>query len=65
MNIILDDLRFDFTDTQLAKFVVYWKEYEKHSTDTIEITKQIAKDFRMSVDNTFLVILHLKRKGLI
>ena len=65
MNIILDDLRFDFTDTQLAKFVIYWKEYEKYSTDTIEITKQIAKDFRMSVDNTFLVILHLKRKGLI
>ena len=65
MNIILDDLRFDFTDTQLAKFVVYWKEYEKRSTNTIEITKQIAKDFRMSVDNTFLVILHLKRKGLI
>ena len=65
MNIILDDLRFDFTDTQLAKFVVYWKEYEKRSTDTIEITKQIAKDFSMSVDNTFLVILHLKRKGLI
>ena len=65
MNIILDDLRFDFTDTQLAKFVIYWKEYEKRSTDTIEITKQIAKDFSMSVDNTFLVILHLKRKGLI
>ena len=65
MNIILDDLRFDFTDTQLAKFVIYWKEYEKRSTDTIEITKQIAKDFRMSVDNTFLVILHLKRKGMI
>ena len=65
MNIILDDLRFDFTDTQLAKFVIYWKEYEKRSTDTIEITKQIAKDFRMSVDNTFLVILHLKREGMI
>ena len=65
MNIILDDLRFDFTDTQLAKFVIYWKEYEKHSMDTIEITKQIAKDFSMSVDNTFLVILHLKRKGMI
>ena len=65
MNIILDDLRFDYTDTLLAKFVVYWKEYEKHSTGTIEITKQIAKDFSMSVDNTFLVILHLKRKGLI
>ena len=65
MNIILDDLRFDFTDTQLAKFVIYWKEYEKRSTDTIEITKQIAKDLSMSVDNTFLVILHLKRKGLI
>jgi hypothetical protein len=65
MNIILDDLRFGYTDTQLAKFVTYWKEYEKHSTNTIEITKQIAKDFRMSVDNTFLVILHLKRKGLI
>ena len=65
MNIILDDLRFDYTDTQLAKFVTYWKEYEKHSANTIGITKQIAKDFSMSVDNTFLVILHLKRKGLI
>ena len=65
MNIILDDLRFDFTDTQLAKFITYWNEYRKHSDDTIGIVKQIAKDLRFSVDNTFLVILHLKRKGMI
>ena len=65
MNIILDDMRFDFTDTELAKFITYWNEYSKSSADTIEKTKQIAKDFKMTVDNTFLVILYLARKGLI
>ena len=65
MNIILDDMRFDFTDTELAKFITYWNEYSKTSADTIEKTKQIAKDFKMTVDNTFLVILYLARKGLI
>lgn len=65
MNIILDDMRFDFTDVELAKFITYWNEYSKTSADTIEKTKQIAKDFKMTVDNTFLVILYLTRKGLI
>ena len=65
MNIILEDMRFDFTDTELAKFITYWNEYSKSSADTIEKTKQIAKDFKMTVDNTFLVILYLARKGLI
>lgn len=65
MNIILDDMRFDFTDTELAKFITYWNEYSKTSANTIEKTKQIAKDFKMTVDNTFLVILYLARKGLI
>ena len=63
--IILDELQFDFTEIQLAKFATYWNEYAKHTNNTIEIVKQVAKDVCMSVDNTFLVILHLKRKGLI
>jgi len=63
MNIILEDLRFDFTDVELAKFVTYWNEYSKSQASTIEKVKQIAKDFNMSVDNTFIVILHLSRTG--
>lgn len=63
MTIILDDMRFDFTDTELAKFITYWNEYSKTSADTIEKTKQIAKDFKLTVDNTFLVILYLAREG--
>lgn len=64
-TIILDEMQFDFTETQLAKFIAYWNEYRKHSNNTVEIVKQIAKDLRFPVDNTFLVILHLKRKGMI
>ena len=64
-TIILDEMQFDFTETQLAKFITYWNEYTKHSDDTIGIVKQIAKDMYFPVDNTFLVILHLKREGMI
>lgn len=60
-NIILEDLTFDFTDYELAKFTKYWNEYSKHSNNTIEKVRQISKDLKMSVDNTFLVILHLQR----
>lgn len=60
-TIILDDLKFDFTDSQLAKFIAYWNEYSKHTKNTTKIIKEIAKDVGLSVDNTFLVILHLKR----
>lgn len=62
-TIILEDLRFDFTELELAKFITYWKEYSKNSDDTIEIVRQIARDVRMNVDNVFIVILHLKRVG--
>ena len=62
-TIILEDLRFDFTELELAKFITYWKEYSKNSDDTIEIVRQIARDVRMNVDNVFIVILHLKRTG--
>lgn len=62
-NIILDELTFDFTDTELAKFATYWNEYSKHSSDTVGKVKQIARDMKFSVDNTFLVILHLQREG--
>lgn len=61
--IILEGLRFDFTELELAKFITYWKEYSKNSDDTIEIVKQMAKDMRMDADNVFIVILHLKRTG--
>ena len=64
-TIILDEMQFDFTETQLAKFITYWNEYTKNSDDTIGIVKQIAKDMYFPVDNTFLVILHLKREGMI
>ncbi len=59
--IILEDLRFDFTALELAKFIAYWNEYSKHTKNTTKIIKEIAKDVGLSVDNTFLVILHLKR----
>lgn len=62
-TIILDDLKFDFTETELAKFIKYWNEYSKHSGNTIDKVRQISKDLKMSVDNTFLVILHLQREG--
>lgn len=61
-NIILEDLTFDFTDYELAKFTTYWNEYSKHSNDTIEKVRQIARDLNLSIDNTFLVILHLQRE---
>ena len=62
-TIILDGARFDYTDTELAKVKTYWNEYSKHSNNTISKVKQIAKDLRMTVDDTFLVILHLQREG--
>lgn len=61
--IILDDLRYDFTETELSTFVKYWNIYSEHSNNTIEKVRQIASDLRMTVDNTFLVILHLQRTG--
>ena len=62
-TIILDGARFDYTDTELAKIKTYWSEYSKHSNNTVGKVKQIAKDLRMTVDDTFLVILHLQREG--
>ena len=62
-NIILEDLTFDFTDYELSKFTTYWNEYSKHSNNTIEKVRQISRDLNLSVDNTFLVILHLQREG--
>lgn len=61
--IILEDLRFDFTETQLARVAMYWNTYSETSSNTIEKVKQIAEDVQLSVDNTFLVILHLQREG--
>ena len=62
-TIILDDLKFDYTETELARFIKYWNIYSEHSSNTIEKVRQISKDLKMSVDNTFLVILHLQREG--
>ena len=62
-NIILEDMKFDYTDTELARFITYWNEYSKRSNNTIEKVRQIAEDLRMDIDNAFLVILHLQREG--
>lgn len=63
--IILDDeeLRFDYTDVEIAKFRMYWKEYSKHTKKTIVIVNQVAEDLNMSADNVFLLALDQMRKG--
>lgn len=63
--IILDDeeLRFDYTDVEIAKFRMYWKEYSKHTKNTIVIVNQVAEDLNMSADNVFLLALDQMRKG--
>ena len=63
--IILDDeeLRFDYTDVEIAKFRTYWKEYSKHTKNTIVIVNQVAEDLNMSADNVFLLALDQMRKG--
>lgn len=63
INIILDDMKFGFTEDELKKIVSYWNEYSKTKADTIEKTKRIAKDVGLNTDNTFLVILYLARTG--
>ncbi len=63
--IILDDeeLRFDYTDVEIAKFRMYWEEYSKHTKNTIVIVNQVAEDLNMSADNVFLLALDQMRKG--
>jgi hypothetical protein len=42
---------------------MYWKEYSKHSKNTIVIVNQVAEDLNMSADNVFLLALDQMRKG--
>ena len=63
--IILDDeeLKFDYTNVEIAKFRTYWKEYRKYTKDTIVVVNQVAEDLNMSADNVFLLALDQIRKG--
>jgi len=66
-TIILDDndLKFDYTDVEIAKFRTYWQAYRNYSDNTIEIINQLAKDLGMSADNVMLLALDQVRKGAI
>lgn len=61
--IILDDMNFAYTSTEIAKFRVYWNEYSKYEENPILICNQIAKDFGFEADEIFLLALDQKRKG--
>lgn len=61
--IILDDMNFAYTATEIAKFRIYWEEYSKHTENTTQIVNQIANDLGLEADEVLLLAVDQKRKG--
>lgn len=55
--IILDELKFDWKESALRVVVTLWNEGMA--------APQVASYFRITIDEAFLVLFHLARKGLI
>lgn len=63
LNIILDDLKFDYTDVELVKFRHLWNEYRINTDNSSEIINQLAEDLNMEADNVALLAMDQTRKG--
>lgn len=55
--IILDGLKFDWTETEIIQFRRYWNVYSASSKNTAEIIKQIAIDMGQDPDDLLLLAL--------
>lgn len=55
--IILDGLKFDWTEAEIIQFRRYWNIYSASSKNTVEIIKQIAIDMDQDADDLLLLAL--------